>query len=697
MARLYTCGFELNQASHLGAATEYNSLSSGAVGASSTVKRTGTYGLVASGSSGFMTHLYQAEGTSNNHYFRFYLYIDSSVGADATAIALFRSTTSGNLCSIRLNTNNTLELWNEQTAAQLGSDSSALSADTWYRIELEYRRSASSAHAYIDGSQFATGTIANDLTTSSIRLGLIDDSTGTLYFDDVAVNDSTGTAQTGLPGAGSIVHAHPTGAGDNAATAGTSAEIDEVAPDDSATDRIQLDDTTTIADYAMTDSATLGIGSSDTISLVEVGVRIKEETSTTTSYNLRIKSASGGTTTSSGATDAGNTTYRTNPTGTTAFSHRLVSYLDPTTGVAWTPTGTNSIDSMQVGVRSNDADDIWVSTLWATIEYVPSAGGGASVTPSTLALTTATFAPTVTASDHKIVTPSTLALTTATFAPSISISNNQLATPDTASLTLSTFAPTVALSDNQLVTPTTASLSLATFAPTVSVSDNQSITPGTASLAISTFAPTVTTTASITVTPDTLSLTLNTFEPSIVVGIRVTPDVAALTLTSFAPTVSVSDNQSVTPSTLALTLSTFAPVIAVSDNKSVTPITASLTISTFAPSVVLGTVVTPDTAVLTLATFEPTVSIVSGVTVTPDPATLTLATFAPTISVGGNVTVTPSTLSLVLATFAPNVHTGFPVGDSVGSATWTSGGVASGTVTPGDGTGSATWIPGDQV
>jgi hypothetical protein len=111
-----------------------------------------------------------------------------------------------------------------------------------------------------------------------------------------------------------------------------------------------------------------------------------------------------------------------------------------------------------------------------------------TVTPSTLALTLATFAPTV--STPRLVTPTTASLTTATFAPTVTLGVR--VTPTTASLVTQGFAPTVTATAHQTVTPSTASLSLSTFAPTVTGGSGQTLTPSTASLTLTTFAPTVT-------------------------------------------------------------------------------------------------------------------------------------------------------------------------------------------------------------
>lgn len=189
------------------------------------------------------------------------------------------------------------------------------------------------------------------------------------------------------------------------------------------------------------------------------------------------------------------------------------------------------------------------------------------------------------------VTPTTASLTTATFAPTVTASDHKTATPSTASLTLATFAPTVAVSDNQTVTPSTATLTLATFAPTVTATDHKTVTPSTASLTLTAFAPTVTTTANVTVTPATAELVLTSFAPTVSTSdaTAVTPGTASLTLTTYAPTVSTTAHQTVTPTTASLSMTAFAPDVVISDHKVVTPGTASLALTVFAPAVTTST------------------------------------------------------------------------------------------------------------
>jgi hypothetical protein len=239
-------------------------------------------------------------------------------------------------------------------------------------------------------------------------------------------------------------------------------------------------------------------------------------------------------------------------------------------------------------------------------------------TPTTLALTTASFAPTV--RTPRLVTPSTASLTLTTFAPTVTIptlspgfssafssafdavaGGGVSVTPTTASLTLSTFAPTV--STPRLVTPGIATLTTTKFAPTVSTP--RLVTPSTASLTTTKFAPTVSTPR--LVTPTTKALTLTTFAPTVVNPKSATPSTASLILTTFAPSVSTTASGSFVPSTASLTLTTFAPTV--STPRTVTPITATLTLTAFAPSVLTPRLVTPAAGSLSLSTFAPTVTV----------------------------------------------------------------------------------------
>lgn len=328
-------------------------------------------------------HLFAAQTVI---YSRFYFYIDSQ-DDDAlvsTTMDLFLGTTNAlSVQIVRSGSTYTADTVINNYATSLGTF--AVGIDAWHYIEIYYDTTPADGSEKVtvryDGSAQITRT---DLTLTSktitvIQAGYYNGTAGAItgtdvYFDDIVVNNGTGTANaTWVGGDECIAIMVPVGAGDNAATAGLYSAIDEIPP--TTTDYIELDSNGVIADYVVTAPGTAGI--SGTITCVSVLCRIREEAAGTSSYQIRIKSASGGTVASTTAADAGNATPRTNPASTTAWLRPLYQQTDPTTGVAWTVTGTNSLTNMQIGVTNVDADstpDIWIHAMAAMVGYIPSAG-----------------------------------------------------------------------------------------------------------------------------------------------------------------------------------------------------------------------------------------------------------------------------------------------------------------------------------
>jgi len=334
------------------------------------VKRSGSASLncASGGRYGYNT---LATGVSSS-YFRIYLRVHAAPSSGEVAVMTIRDSTPRDCANIKLNSALSLELWDSVASAQEGSDSSTLAVDTWYRVELKIE--GTTATAYLDGDQFATGTVSCNESMNVFRYGAIDSGTYEVHIDDVAINDNSQTGgQDDLPGPGKLVLALPNAAGDNNPTTGDYSMINEIPPSDTATSgvtMIELDNNSAIGDFGMTSSSDLGIDSTDFIKLVDVRARIREESSGTSNYTLRIKSASGGTVSTSQSVDGGSSTVNTNPSGSTYCSSTLVSYYDPSTNTFWTPTGTNSIDNMQCGVATTDGNpDIWCLWLGAYIEY----------------------------------------------------------------------------------------------------------------------------------------------------------------------------------------------------------------------------------------------------------------------------------------------------------------------------------------
>lgn len=531
MARLWSSGFELQSVT---AAMEFTAVV-GSPTISTSVKRSGAASLrinpSATTQAARMT--FQAD-TINTTFHRFYIYIASATIANGKAIYTYQDSASGNGWSVRMDTNRSLVLYNEAGANQVGSNSSALALNTWYCIEVRYVDSAGATaelSCRIDGAAaFASSTTETGINGGGqVRIGAAVTQTCDLYFDDIAINDSTGSYQNSWPGEGSIVHLQPNAAGDNngwlksGGGAGSSTnyqDVDEVTPDGATTYLKRTAAGSVIDDYNVVSSASAGIGSSDTISLVSVGQRAGaiSTTATNRSNKLRIKSASGGTTTSTSAIDISVPNWLTHVDGSPKI-YQLNSYIDPTTGVAWTPTGTNSLDNMQIGFENgtSSATEIRVSTVWALVEYVPYVGSGTSVTPGVGAMVLTGYAPTVNVS------------TTTTLTPGVATA-----------LALTSFTPTVRVGTR--LTPGVATqLTLTSFTPTVRVGTR--LTPGTATpLVLTSFTPTVNYTYTTTLTPGVATpMVLTSYAPTIVIGLALTPAPATpLTLTSYVPSVIIS-------------------------------------------------------------------------------------------------------------------------------------------------------------
>ena len=307
--------------------------------------------------------------------------------SEPVGIVSFVHGTESTYANLRVNADGTLT-WEDGAGTTLGTTTEMLSADTWYRIEVRYDP-GDDVQVRLDGVEVISETVSHGTDAAVVFMGVCAGggvydcggggsgvTTADFYFDDIAVNDSNGSNQTSWPGEGKVVHMQPDGgAGDNNdANSGSCADVDEVEFDDSTT-AATLGDNNDILDCTVESSSSAGLSSTDSITLVQVGVRTAASgIFQTYSSTLRIKSASGGSVLESGtqSTLSANGAYFTNYTNVIAISvdYRLTSYVDPTTGVAWTPTGTNSLDNMQIGTQAIDADpDINVTALWAVVEY----------------------------------------------------------------------------------------------------------------------------------------------------------------------------------------------------------------------------------------------------------------------------------------------------------------------------------------
>lgn len=393
--RLWSSGFELNSTT---AGVEWTT-ASGTLSIQTTVVRSGTYAAEINVSNEVSGYVYQFSSANSNgpYFFRFYLRVATAPSANATIMDGV-TTGSATRVRIRLNTDRTLQLSDED--GDIGSASDALSLDTWYRIEVEFDVSgAAGSHvvrAKLDGTEFAGSSTRSSSGIASLRVGAIGLTTGHWYLDDIAINDSTGSFQNSYPGEGSIIHLRPNAAGDNAGwvdgTGSTFAEVDEVTPDDITTFISTDADNTTISDFNI-DATPAAIESDATINLVHVGARFNMDSADAAArFVLGVKATSGGTVEESAGIAPTGTTWVTNAPAAPR-NYPLTLYDLP--GASTTPWTKADLDTAQIRVRISvdpGVEDTQISTMWLLVDYTPAEAPPSTVVQDVIGLGIIPFA-----------------------------------------------------------------------------------------------------------------------------------------------------------------------------------------------------------------------------------------------------------------------------------------------------------------
>lgn len=380
MARLWTCGFE-NQTLTAGLEVD---VVNGAPAISTTVKRSGVASMrcnPAAAVSNVAHTMYAAVDMAAHVFMRAYVRVDAAPAAIVGVMGWADNTgTAVGWVGLRLNPD--LTMIGGFAADTTGVASPALQLGQWHRVELDFNDATDELGCYLDGALWATVTGVDLAGGNVARFGLLQAATADVYFDDCAVNDASGTAQTGLPGAGCVVHLRPNAAGDAngfatvvGGTAGATnnfTRVNETVPNDATSYNATIaTGTTTTDDFNCASAASAGIGAADAVTLVQVGCRVGSVGTSTASIVTRVKSQAAGTVLESSSIQVNlngwSTNYRIVPR-----TPRLTSYTSPQAGGPWTAA---LLDSMQIGYRSNVSQTSTrrVSALWALVEFVPAA------------------------------------------------------------------------------------------------------------------------------------------------------------------------------------------------------------------------------------------------------------------------------------------------------------------------------------
>ena len=387
MARLWSSGFELNSTT---ANVEWTAAHS-TPSIQTTTVRSGTYTLqitsLGSGTAIGLRYQFASAAGNGPYYFRTYFRVATLPSAENRIILLNDSADlTTPIVYITIDNSGVLRLYDED--GQI-TGTTTLSVDIWYNIEIKIDATPAAGSDVVEArvdeaAAFATSSarsLSAGIHTLAVGGNLNSEAqtTGSWFFDDIAVNNSTGSFQNTYPGVGEIIHLRPNATGDNSAWTGTNTNIDEVTPDD-ATTVISVDGSTLnqIEDVNL-DATPAALASDDTINVVQVGVRFSDDGvgGGADSFVLRIKASSGGTTEESSAIAANTAAFNTNAVSVPR-NYRFTLYdLPGASTTAWTKT---DLDVAQIGVKNttDNADGIRVTVLWLLVDHQPaaaSAGG----------------------------------------------------------------------------------------------------------------------------------------------------------------------------------------------------------------------------------------------------------------------------------------------------------------------------------
>lgn len=386
-ARIYTTGFELNTVTNGVEVTNNNFCVTTAGAIVTSPVRTGNYSFdTLSQSASDQCTTYQFSSGSGVIYARTYIYIPSATGYPSGNDSFFETGTSAaGYGGAYMNSSGKVGVVFGSTPSYGTTLSTALSKDTWHLIEIKVDDTVLNSQTVsvkVDGSLIDTQTgsvtaAANSQNLLVWGIGLNETLSGRMYFDDMAVNDSTGANQNSYPGSGKVIRLTPNAAGDkntfSTQTGGTAGatnnftRVDETTPDGATT----FNGSPTLNEEDLYKLNASGIGASDTVNVVQVDFWYRGSLSTSVATaKLEIEKTSAGTILQGSAVTPNSTTFKRNANSAPRTS-TLITYLDPD-GSAWTQA---TLDTMQIGMKitTGNTNRVDVSTLWAYVDYTPAA------------------------------------------------------------------------------------------------------------------------------------------------------------------------------------------------------------------------------------------------------------------------------------------------------------------------------------
>jgi len=399
MGTLFACGFELQSTTNT---MEWATGTNGSPAIETSIKHSGAAALRINNNAAAENILHLYRNSQGPHWCSVYFYIVTNPSSTRQFITLLNS--SNTKIGIRLMAGadaGKLQLFNEEDITQIGSNSSALSTSTWYRIDIsvdDTTLSSTSVEVRLYAASAETSLLWNpsgtaDLTASPnrFRIGTNGaDANFDVVYDDIYICDNSGSFQNTWPGEGELIIMRPDANSGTPqwARGGTDSganwsQVEEIPPDD-VTTYVESNTNNQVDEYTL-EATPSAMDSTDTILWVGVGARFAISATTGSDPDFVVGLKSGSNVDESGnLSGAGSTTWATNAT-TDPKNYPVLAndsnYQEPGTNTAYTKS---ILDSLVVRIRESFTDThlIRVSAVWVYVRHKPSSGitGTASIT-----------------------------------------------------------------------------------------------------------------------------------------------------------------------------------------------------------------------------------------------------------------------------------------------------------------------------
>ena len=349
MTRLLTCGYETGDINEAGTSS-IGSQATLAVASSTPTPRGGTYCLkMASTGTGvtftIASKAFVLAATKTDLWVRWAVYISPGTATNVPIIAGMYDSAAAIQTSINcdLGTGVLSALRGSATTVATGS---ALTFNTWHVLEWRVQITSTTVgiiELWLNGTRIINFSGDNTQTANAnvqqVNLGTVlngfNASGAYIAMDDIAINDTAGSANNGQPGDGRVVLLVPNGAGSTTGmsrggtdTGANYSQCSELPP---STAQYVFSATTTTRDtYALTNLPV----TPTSISVVEVIALTSKSDAGAGSFGLTVKSGS--------TTDEG--TAQALPFGAWTYVRQLYE-TDPNGTIAWTGSAVNALEA----------------------------------------------------------------------------------------------------------------------------------------------------------------------------------------------------------------------------------------------------------------------------------------------------------------------------------------------------------------